>query len=258
MGVTAAVRRRVRLYGPSIARGRVNVGWCPICEARTGFVSTGGHPRNSYFCLRCESIPRWRALVHVLSSTYPTWRTATIHESSPGGPASAKLRAEAPGYSASYWLSSVPRGMTVDGRRSEDLEQLTFPDALFDLFITQDVFEHLFDPAAAFREIARVLRPGGLHVFTVPWWPDETTLVRAVRTAEGVEHLRPPQYHHDPIDPTGALVVRQWGGDLMGFIQDACGLATEVYDTQDRHFGLHGTFQQVFVTRRTACERPAA
>ena len=140
----------------------------------------------------------------------------------------------------------------MEGRRSEDIEQLTFPDASFDVFITQDVFEHLFDPAAAFREIARVLRPGGLHIFTVPWWPDEPTLVRAVRTAEGVEHLRKPQYHHDPIDPKGALVVRQWGDDLMEFIQAASGLATEVYDTQDRHLGLNGTFQQVFVTRRPA------
>ena len=252
MGVSAEVRRRVRLYGPSIARGRVNVGWCPICEARTAFVSTGGHPRNSYFCLRCESIPRWRALVHVLSSTYPGWRAATIHESSPGGPASAKLRAEAAGYSASYWLPSAVRGVTVDGRRSEDLEQLTLPDASFDVFVTQDVFEHVFDPAKAFREIARVLRPGGLHIFTVPWWPGKPTLVRAVRTSAGVEHLRKPQYHHDPIDPNGTLVVRQWGDDLMQFIQAASGLATEVYDTQDRRLGLTGTFQQVFVTRRPA------
>jgi SAM-dependent methyltransferase len=138
----------------------------------------------------------------------------------------------------------------VDGRRSEDLEQLTFPDASFDLFVTQDVFEHLFDPAAAFREIARVLRPGGLHIFTVPWWPEQPTVVRAVRTAEGVEHLRKPRYHDDPIDPRGALVVRQWGGDLIEFIQAASGLATEVHDAQDRHLGLNGAFQQVFVTRR--------
>jgi SAM-dependent methyltransferase len=187
-----------------------------------------------------------------LSSTYPSWRAATIHESSPGGPASAKLAAEAPGYSTSYWLPSARRGTTVDGRRSEDLEQLTFRDASFDLFITQDVFEHLFDPAAAFREIARVLRPGGLHIFTVPWWPEKPTLVRAVRTPHGVEHLRKPQYHDDPIDAKGTLVVRHWGRDLMEFIHDASGLATDVHDTQNRRFGLSGTFQQVFVTRRPA------
>ena len=249
MGVTPLIRR-IRRYGPSIARGRVNLGWCPICGGRSAFVDLGGHPRSSYLCIRCESIPRWRALIHVLSSTNPDWRAATIHESSPGGPASAKLRSEAPRYSASFHLPSVPRGVTADGRRSEDLEQLTFPDASFDLFITQDVFEHLFDPAAAFREIARVLRAGGSHLFTVPWWPEKPTLVRARRTAEGIEHLRPPQYHSDPIDPEGTLVVRQWGNDLVKFIEDASGLTTEVHDPQNRRLGLCGTFQQVFVTQR--------
>jgi SAM-dependent methyltransferase len=248
----ATLIRRARRYGPSVARGRVNLGWCPICEARTAFVDRGGAERSGYLCLRCESIPRWRALVHVLSSTCPEWRAARIHESSPSGPASAKLRSEAPGYSASYHLASVPGGSTVDGRRSEDLERLTFADSAFDLFITQDVFEHLFDPAAAFREIARVLRVGGSHVFTVPWWPDKPTIVRARRTSEGVEHLLRPRYHSDPIDPEGTLVVRQWGRDLVEFIHDACGLATEVHDPQDRRLGLAGRFQQVFVTRRTA------
>jgi len=36
------------------------------------------------------------------------------------------------------------------------------------LHLTQDVFEHMFDPAAAFREIVRTLQPGGAHVFTTP------------------------------------------------------------------------------------------
>ena len=68
----------------------------------------------------------------------------------------------------------------------------------------------------------------------------------------GVEHLRKPRYHDDPIDPTGALVVRQWGSDLMEFIHAASGLETDVHDAQDRRFGLNGTFQQVFVSRRPA------
>jgi SAM-dependent methyltransferase len=248
----AALLRRVRRYAPSVARGRASLGWCPICEGRTAFVDRGGAARNGNLCARCESIPRWRALIHVLSSTYPEWRGATIHESSPSGPASAKLRSEAPGYSASYHLASVPRGTIVDGRRCEDLEELTFADASFDLFITQDVFEHLFDAAAAFREIARVLRVGGSHVFTVPWWPAKPTIVRARRGDDGVEHLLRPRYHRDPIDPEGTLVVRQWGSDLVEFIHEACGLATEVHDPQVQRLGLVGRFHQVFVTRRTA------
>jgi 2-polyprenyl-3-methyl-5-hydroxy-6-metoxy-1,4-benzoquinol methylase len=37
-----------------------------------------------------------------------------------------------------------------------------------DIVISQDVLEHVFDAPAVFREIARTLRPGGIHIFTVP------------------------------------------------------------------------------------------
>ena len=55
-------------------------------------------------------------------------------------------------------------GTIVNAVRCENLEHLTFDNESVDLHITQDVFEHLFDPAAAFREIARTLRLGGAHV----------------------------------------------------------------------------------------------
>ncbi len=134
--------------------------------------------------------------------------------------------------------------------RNEDLERLTFPDESFDLFITQDVFEHIFDVCIAFREIARVLRQGGAHVFTVPYWPDRSTRMRAIRTGSDIEHLSKPIYHDDPIDPTGVLVVRDWGSDLTGIIKKACGLDTQIFAPNDRRKGLLGDFAQVFVTTK--------
>ena len=134
--------------------------------------------------------------------------------------------------------------------RNEDLEQLTFPDESFDLFITQDVFEHIFDAYIAFQEIARVLRQGGAHVFTVPYWPDRSTRVRAIRTGSGIEYVRRPIYHDDPIDPSGALVVQDWGDDLTGIIKDACGLDTQIFEPNDRRQGLVADFLQVFVTKK--------
>ncbi len=244
------VQQRLVDYGPRVLRGHAYLGWCPICATRSVFVDTGGHPRNHLFCVRCNSIPRNRALIDVLSSVSPTWRERTIHESSPYGPSSQKLRREGARYSASFWRPELDRGASSGEIRNEDLEQLTYPDETFDLFITSDVFEHLFDPHTAFREIARVLRPGGAHVFTVPYWPERTTQVRATRTGSGIEYLREPIHHDDPVDLSGALVVRDWGNDLTSTIKDVCGLDTEIFEPHDRRKGLLGDFLQVFVTKK--------
>jgi SAM-dependent methyltransferase len=99
-----------------------------------------------------------------------------IHESSPGGQSSDKIKQECKRYTGSQFFSDVPRGQSKDGQRSEDLEALTFPDESFDLVITQDVFEHVLRPAKAFAEIARTLKPGGAHVYTVPYYRGKRTV----------------------------------------------------------------------------------
>lgn len=53
-----------------------------------------------------------------------------------------------------------------------DLERLDLPDRAFDAAVCAEVLEHLDDDAAAARELARVLRPGGLLLVTVPANPD--------------------------------------------------------------------------------------
>ena len=47
-------------------------------------------------------------------------------------------------------------------------DHLPFADESFDLVTANMVVEHLRDPLVEFREIARVLRPGGLFVFHTP------------------------------------------------------------------------------------------
>jgi hypothetical protein len=242
--------RKSRTYAGPIATGGANFGHCPICERNTLFVEVGPYLRNDYRCLRCDSIPRWRAVITVLGSEFPHWRNLTIHESSPSGPASRKLKRSAPHYTSSQFLPDTPRGAVVGDITCQDLESLTFPDASLDLVITQDVLEHLLNPERALAEIARVLRPGGAHVFTVPIFTGHRTLVRAVASDSGVEYLLPPDYHGNPVDPNGSLVVREWGDDLVDFIAQATGLPTEVHRLRDRSQGLDGEFLEVLVTRK--------
>jgi SAM-dependent methyltransferase len=53
------------------------------------------------------------------------------------------------------------RGLDV---HTGDLIEARFPDAAFDIVYSNEVIEHVVDPLELMREVARVLRPGGLAV----------------------------------------------------------------------------------------------
>jgi len=65
----------------------------------------------------------------------------------------------------------LPAGAML--RAAGFLDQLPFRSASFDLVISSWVLEHLPRPAAAFAEVARVLRPGGHFITLAPngWHP---------------------------------------------------------------------------------------
>ena len=64
----------------------------------------------------------------------------------------------------SRYFDNIEYGSLHNGVRCENLENLTFADEVFDIFITKDVFEHILAPDKAYREIWRVLKPGGVHI----------------------------------------------------------------------------------------------
>jgi hypothetical protein len=83
-GMPGRVKHQVFLLR-QLARGRLNRGYCTICDCGVWFNETGPWLRDQYLCSRCGSIPRNRALVKVLNDHFPGWRELQIHESSPGG-----------------------------------------------------------------------------------------------------------------------------------------------------------------------------
>lgn len=186
----------------------------------------------------------------VLEHQFPNFRMLAIHESSPCGPASDRLSRECPGYLASQYFPAESPGEVIDGFRNENLEKITFPDNSFDLTITQDVMEHVLNPDRAFAEIARTLKPGGAHLFTLPLYARAETKVRAVETAQGVEYLDEKEFHGNPVDAAGSLVVREWGLDLADFIYRSSGMSTVTYRSVDRKQGIDGEFLEVFVSRK--------
>lgn len=66
----------------------------------------------------------------------------------------------------------APDGATAGAVRG-DATRLPFPDGAFDRVIAAEILEHVPNDERAMAELARVLRPGGLAVVTVPrWWPE--------------------------------------------------------------------------------------
>jgi len=107
--------------------------------------------------------------------------------------------------SAAYLLPALtPDTRLLDvgcgpGTITADLAALSFADATFDVVHAHQVLQHVADPVAALREMARVCRPGGVvaardsDYAAFAWWPDlpELTewreLYRRVARANGGE-----------------------------------------------------------------------
>ena len=228
-------------------------GYCPVCAAESRFVARHEWLRDHFLCTRCKSIPRQRALMRVIETFFPGWRDLAIHESSPGARgASARLARECRGYVPSWFFPGRAPGSVQDGRRCEDLERLSFPDAAFDLHVTQDVMEHIFHPTLAFRELARTLKPGGAHVFTVPLVRKQEASRRRARMAGGkIQHLvEPPEYHDDPTSKSGALVTFDWGYDICARIFRDSGLFTQIVHLDDLSMGIRAEYIEVLVTQK--------
>lgn len=70
-------------------------------------------------------------------------------------------------------LETLPPSGADSRIMTADAYRLPFGDGSFDAVICSEVLEHLHDYPAALREIARVLKPGGRFVGTVPRpWPE--------------------------------------------------------------------------------------
>ena len=230
-----------------------NAGHCPCCPGPSTFQSAYSWLRDHYVCTKCGSIPRERALLWCLDHFFPDWPTRRIHESSPVmRGASVRLARECPQYLPSQFFPGIAAGSVHQGVRCENFEKLTFADASIDLHVSQDVMEHVFDPAAAFREIARTLKPGGAHVFTTPLVEKHNpSQVCATLDAGGaIIHHREPEYHGNPVSADGALVTRHWGYDITDFIAASSGLHTTLVYLDVPDQGIRAEYIEVLITRK--------
>ena len=159
-----------RVSGPVAAdRARVE---CNVCGWRGRRFMThcgAGYVNYDAFCPRCMCYPRHRGFAELLERGV--------------GKELELLRARggrriffAPEPGMRALLTRYVSGLEgVDMRRInelvvhvEDIQELSFAGGSIDFFSCFHVVEHVPDPDAALRELARVLHPDGLGVFNVP------------------------------------------------------------------------------------------
>jgi SAM-dependent methyltransferase len=143
----------------------------------------------------------------------------------------------------SDYIDDVEPGERISEHATcQDLQRLTFPDASFELVVTEDVFEHVRDDQQGFREVARVLRSGGKHIFTIPMFLDRPMLTRVDTSGEEDVHLLEPEYHGDPVRGL-ILAYRTYGIDLFSRLAEL-GFHTELHDSSFElsRFGIFNSF----------------
>jgi SAM-dependent methyltransferase len=183
-------------------------------------------------CLRCAASAATLSLIAVLQSARPRFAAEAVYELSARGPFVDFLRRCVPRLTCSEFFDDVPRGERRDGVLCQDVQQLTFTDASFDVVTSTEVFEHVADDARGFSEVRRVLRPGGVFIFTVPLADAEATVERACLRNGEIEHLLPPEYHGDRIRGRNrVLAFRNYGRDITRRLQ-SCGFSAAHIDAR--------------------------
>jgi SAM-dependent methyltransferase len=224
-----AWREAEREIEPKDYIGRLVPGVCPVCGAGEGFENYTDNLRESGACRTCRSFERQRHLAFMLRHRLGLGVDGplnlplgmAVHNTESSGALHHRLL-DHPGYTFSeYWGPEHQPGEIVQDVRHEDLQALSFADESLDLVLSSDVLEHMPNPYQAHAEIFRVLRPGGAHIFTVPFNGQRRDDVRARIEGGEIRYSGETLYHGDPIRPDeGILVWTIFGSEMLDRLQD--------------------------------------
>lgn len=236
----------------------VGPGFCPICGSISlfSFQTQSRWLRESLVCRRCGSRNRQRQLAYVLLRSAEALlgrRVRSVRHlasidglriyNTEAGGALHKHMSSMKGYCCSeYFGPEHKSGEIINGVRHEDLMAPSFAESTFDIVISADVLEHVPDPYRAHKEIYRVLKPGGRHVFTVPFYQTDFLDEHRTRIAldGSITYLREPAYHLDPLRPEGTLVHTVFSLEMLVRLAEI-GFRTNLWHLYKPHYGILGT-----------------
>lgn len=210
-------------------------GECVVCRSEQRFVVVGDarngqvpNLREFLICTGCGLCSRQRALFAALRADLHDRSAPRIALLERFSPLYRRMRSEPWRLHASEYLHPDHRPGSVHVMRRRlvrhrSITRLGFADGSLDAIVHGDVLEHVPDHLAALRECRRVLRPGGVMLFTVPFSADrEQSVLRGRLRADGsIEHLQPPEYHGDSLRSGGVYTFHNFAWSLLADMRRA-------------------------------------
>lgn len=251
-----------RLERWMVKTGFGGVGRCLVCGAFTTWRIHTDNLRETGFCRNCYSMNRYHSLAYIvckslsdslgikLRSLVDVARLTDlrVYHTDTLSPIHTALSSMQNYVCSEYFGNEYTSGEYINSTQHQDLMDLSFPDESFDLVLSADVFEHIPDPYKAHREVFRVLKPGGRHIFTVPF--DQAQYLddlRAVIDEDGsVRLLKPPVYHHDRHGGNDACLVYSFFSIEMLARLRRIGFRTNMYRLVNPWHGILGNNSTVF------------
>lgn len=247
---------------------RGGIAFCPVCGRYGALTIEHDNLRETVRCSRCGAVSRQRQLAHVACASLSTVLGYTItslrqlasddeiviYNMKAGGPVHVALSGARRYLCGEYIGPEYQNGAIVNGVVHQDPARLPYPDGSIDLVLSSDVFGHIPHPYSAHREVYRVLREDGRHIFTVPFYQTEfSDETRVTVDEDGTRHfVREPLYHHDPIRPGRTALVHTIFALEMLLKLDQIGFRTNLYRLRKPLQGLLGQNGLVFEAVKVA------
>ena len=231
-------------------------GICTACGRPSYFRPYLDNHRELGTCVFCETCNRKRQICYLMRGALglgylgKITTAADIFIAESSGGLHGSLRHNPNYVSSEYFGDAYKSGDIVNGTLHVNLLETHFEDNRFDFVLTSDVMEHIPDPYRAFKEIHRILKPGGAHFFTVPFYQTHYLDEKRAEILDGkVVHHMEPIYHLDPNNPNGILVYNIFSIEMLLNLS-RIGFRTTMHKLYAPRYGIFGNNAIAFESRK--------
>lgn len=181
--------------------------------------------RERLVCPVTQLNNRLRASIQLIDFELGVCPYHTIYLAEQVTPLYTYLKKKFNGLTGSEYLGPdiVPGFVSEKGLRHEDATRLSFRSESADCYLSFECLEHIPDFKKAYSEAARILKPDGKFMWSVPFVQLQyENIIRATAGADGeIRHLLEPEYHGDPVGEGGILCYTHFGWQMLDEIRAA-------------------------------------